>query len=642
MVNNMVVKRVALCLIIVITILGIGVCRYSASAGDEADVPATDVSKLDVFFVIDNSGSMKKNDPKFITREVVMNFLNGLANNSRLGMIIFDQDARLVAPLTDKTDSEINALFIKSLDRVNYEGQFTNSPDGIERAIYELKMNGRNEAEKVIIFLTDGIVDTGNKQQDIEKEKWLGGVLAEESKKAEIRIFGIAFTENADFRLIQTLALKTDGEYFRAYTAADIPGIFIRINELINKPPVDTVALTTPPDETVSIVPPKPAPDTLVPEGDKAPTPEEYQAPTPEGDQSAPRKISFSFAIVIMAIVLFGAWILFKLLKARGKVPFKQDADNREPGGLPFPSVRSVPEAKLIDVKNAGSEASSPLIVNKEKVTIGRDSGNDIVIPQKTISGWHAAIEYYNGYFYLEDQRSTNGTLLNGRHVEPNRPVKLKSGDRISFAVHEFTFLVSDQVPVGQTVMLESSFLAMGEKQIAGSESKEEVDDFVVFKDCLKKHLQQVSALGSTYESFVNQHLNDEMVDTLADMAKEEMSLTQNDLDEHSAALAKPPIFYQLCTLHLEIEHARSWFAQKHGGYVKFLNHLLKSDDFTTPGCTILCLITYGRTKNAWVSITIVSGSDDSESIEIMSVEFLSEEEKEELSLDFGDLGRVI
>ena len=46
--------------------------------------------------------------------------------------------------------------------------------------------------------------------------------------------------------------------------------------------------------------------------------------------------------------------------------------------------------------------------------------------------------------------------------------------------------------------------------------------------------------------------------------------------------------------------------------------------------------------KNTWVSITIVPTHSDSDPVEIMSVDFLNEEEKASLALDFDNHGRVI
>ena len=202
------------------------------------------VVKPDIILVLDNSGSMKKNDPKFLTREVVSNFVSELGKNARLGMVIFDQEAQLIEPLREVKDPEARSRLMKNLDNVNYKGLFTNSPAGIERAIYELKTNGRNEAQKVIIFLTDGIVDTGDKNQDIEKERWLKEDLAKECEYEKIRIMGIAFTDKADFRLIQTLALKTGGDYFRAYKATDIENVFSKIQDAIRKT-IDTKKFNT-------------------------------------------------------------------------------------------------------------------------------------------------------------------------------------------------------------------------------------------------------------------------------------------------------------------------------------------------------------------------------------------------------------
>jgi Mg-chelatase subunit ChlD len=388
---------------------------------------------LDIILVLDNSGSMKKNDPEFLTREVVRNFVAGLGENSRLGMVIFGQEAELAEPLTELTNTEAKAGFLESLAKVNYKGQFTNSPAGIERAIYELKTNAGPDAQKVIIFLTDGIVDTGDKDQDIEKEKWLKEYLAQESKLEGIRIFGVAFTDKADFRLIQTLALKTGGEYFRAYKAEDIEGVFKDIHALISKPPVQ---------------PETPAPQ-MQAETPKPETPQQA-SPAPASAAVPPivEKKGISPVVILAGIVvLVGILILFLIFRGKSKKP---DAVMRPDTPAPREEA-AMPRAELIDDKKVVSD--QPLELGKRSVKIGRDQTNDIIIAQDTVSSLHAIIEFKEGYFYIEDQRSSNGTRLNNQKIEPDKSLRLKSGDRLKFDVFEFTFSIPGQAQAGKTVL---------------------------------------------------------------------------------------------------------------------------------------------------------------------------------------------
>ena len=60
---------------------------------------------------------------------------------------------------------------------------------------------------------------------------------------------------------------------------------------------------------------------------------------------------------------------------------------------------------------------------------IGRDSGNDVVINDDADSARHAVVELNDGTWWVSDQGSTNGTLLNGSRVE--RPERLRDGDVI-------------------------------------------------------------------------------------------------------------------------------------------------------------------------------------------------------------------
>ena len=395
--------------------------------------------KLDIVLVLDNSGSMNKNDPDFLAKDVVTNFLIEMEEGLRLGMIIFDQKVELLEPLVDMTDSEARAGFLKSLNRLNYIGRFSDSPAAIERAIYELKNRGRKDAHKSIVFLTDGIVDTGDKSRDIKKEKWMKQDLAQDSRKAGIRIAGISFSNNADFSTIQALALKTDGEYFRAGNVADIHHAVKKIYEMSTKPltrPVAQVAAIT---KEVARAPAKIKP--VMPAVKKI-----EPAVSPAKEMPRAQKQGFFLEIILIVILVLLVFIVIMMLfRGRSKPVIKEDsvavAHPRED--------TSMPQALLVDVKNITSKKT--LILDKRMINIGRGSNNDVAIPQDTVSGFHATVECRDDTFYLEDQRSTNKTYLNGEEIKPYSPKRLKSGDEIIFADYRFVFLIAYQTPAGET-----------------------------------------------------------------------------------------------------------------------------------------------------------------------------------------------
>ncbi|NUT33517.1 MAG: ATP-binding cassette domain-containing protein, partial [Hamadaea sp.] len=70
-------------------------------------------------------------------------------------------------------------------------------------------------------------------------------------------------------------------------------------------------------------------------------------------------------------------------------------------------------------------------------IRIGRDPGNDIVLPDLWVSGKHAEIRRSGGEAHLVDLGSTNGVHLNGKRVP--RGV-LTAGDRFTVGRHEFLF----------------------------------------------------------------------------------------------------------------------------------------------------------------------------------------------------------
>ncbi|MEO8408241.1 MAG: FHA domain-containing protein [Oxalobacteraceae bacterium] len=75
--------------------------------------------------------------------------------------------------------------------------------------------------------------------------------------------------------------------------------------------------------------------------------------------------------------------------------------------------------------------------LTKERITIGRRPGNDIVIDNLAISGRHAAITTIHEGSLLEDLGSTNGTLVNGQPVKRHF---LQNGDVIELARYRLQY----------------------------------------------------------------------------------------------------------------------------------------------------------------------------------------------------------
>lgn len=122
-----------------------------------------------------------------------------------------------------------------------------------------------------------------------------------------------------------------------------------------------------------------------------------------------------------------------------------------------------VPQAELVGLP--GNTFDGPLRIRGRITEVGRDDDRDISLPWETTSGLHAVIEFKDGLFWLEDQRSTNGTFLNGEQLEPNRAVRLKNGDQVTFDIYEFEFVIAKEGRRGQTVLRQATQPAQQPKQ---------------------------------------------------------------------------------------------------------------------------------------------------------------------------------
>jgi pSer/pThr/pTyr-binding forkhead associated (FHA) protein len=107
------------------------------------------------------------------------------------------------------------------------------------------------------------------------------------------------------------------------------------------------------------------------------------------------------------------------------------------------PLLRQIPpHAEVRLLKKSGANTV-------EKICIGRGKRNDVIILDEAVSTIHAQIDCLDDdTAILVDRRSSNGTFVNHERLEPNKPVKIASGDLVGLGQHLLYYLGRDSLRV--------------------------------------------------------------------------------------------------------------------------------------------------------------------------------------------------
>jgi hypothetical protein len=144
-----------------------------------------------------------------------------------------------------------------------------------------------------------------------------------------------------------------------------------------------------------------------------------------------PVAVLLKFAF-IGVLYLFLLWVVRSALKdLRRPAPTGRGEDSRRRAGPP-------PARSLLVVEGGGGLRAGASFAVDGGMTIGRAPGADIQIDDRFASAHHARIYERDGYVYIEDMGSTNGTYLNGQRLAAEE--LLRSQDRVRIGDTEFRY----------------------------------------------------------------------------------------------------------------------------------------------------------------------------------------------------------
>ena len=388
----------------------------------------------DVMIVLDNSGSMKLNDPGRLATPAVTEFIAGQPRDTRVGIVLFTGSPELVLPLMP-AEVAADGEAATALKKFTYRGAWTQTASAVERGLYELRNEGRPEATRAIVLMTDGLIDTGDKRKDEELNQWLRGELATQAKHENVRIFGVAFTERADYQLLQSLASTTGGEYFRVLNPEGISRALKRIDSIMATPLAPPVVATPAPAQAPAAEP--------APAETQAPVATEEPPAAPEG-----RSGKFWWWLVAVLAALGVAGVLVWRMRLA-----------RTPGALAAnesPKHDQGPTAVLYNNNERHELGAQPVV-------LGRAGGTDpsrqyIIVPEKTVGRWHATIERRGQTFWVRDEGSVNGTFVNDERVIGEQP--LKHRDSLRLHTHRYEFEIPELADADRTMLSPKSRLS--------------------------------------------------------------------------------------------------------------------------------------------------------------------------------------
>ncbi len=293
----------------------------------------------------------------------------------------------------------------------------------LERGIYELKYNGRQAADKIILLISSP-GEGGIRPDGIALPMTVGSDVNE----FNIKLVAVTFGELAMNHLSRMLNGLQNSTIHIIQNSEELNVILASV---LSGNTSSNLQQTTSPIETI-----EPPQLQQVQTQNQVDTNTSPVVPVVSKEEKT-RNIITVIAAGILIITL-GALIILLYLRMKK---------------LSGVGTKKISEAFLKDIH--GYTSNELYRLGKNATMLGRVAGKDsedldyIVIPETTIGRRHAVIEYKDYAYWIIDQGSINGTFVN--NIPVTSEVRLKQGDMVRLHKFEFEFSIPELDEAGMT-----------------------------------------------------------------------------------------------------------------------------------------------------------------------------------------------
>jgi Mg-chelatase subunit ChlD len=193
---------------------------------------------LDAVVLVDDSGSMRKTDPLKLRFSAFSLFTRLLRQNDAVGLVKFDEGARLVRPLQRLAADRDRSRLDGALTRFSTRGAYTDLYAGLKAALAEMRQRGRAQAEQAVVLISDGLMDV-NPASGLSNEARLQALrttLLPAYRAAQVKIITLGLSPAADRPLLEEIATATDGRFFYVPQAEALSEAFYRVFDDLKRP----------------------------------------------------------------------------------------------------------------------------------------------------------------------------------------------------------------------------------------------------------------------------------------------------------------------------------------------------------------------------------------------------------------------